>query len=142
MLCEATLPAGMVEVGAGLVLLRWPVSKVKETEGEGEEGGRRGRWKGEVEGGEGEMYYVVFTVVVIGATIIAVALFGFDASVREKKKAKRSVRCVGRWRCAIWVDLTEVRAFGGRWRRMLNRWILQRVWNVKYEVLERILLNR
>jgi hypothetical protein len=54
-----------------------------------------------VEGGEGEMYYVVFTVVVIGATIIAVALFGFDASVREKKKAKRSVRCVGRWRCAI-----------------------------------------
>ena len=50
-----------------------------------------------MKGGEGrETYYVVFTVVVIGATIIAVALFGFGviASVREKERAKRRVRRV------------------------------------------------
>jgi hypothetical protein len=58
---------------------------------------------------EGEIYYVVFTVVVIGATIIAVALFGFDASVREKRRAKRKarrerkVRAIGKGVCLeIW----------------------------------------
>jgi hypothetical protein len=41
---------------------------------------------------------VAFTVVVIGATIIAVTLFGFAfafvASVREEKRARRRVRRV------------------------------------------------
>jgi hypothetical protein len=67
----------------------------------------RGSERREEKGGKRrEMYYVVFTVVVIGATIMAVALLGFallDASVREKKKAKRRVGSVGRRRYAIWV---------------------------------------
>ena len=70
------------------------------------------RGRGKREKGRGDMYYVVFTVVVIGATIIAVALFGLfgsDASAREKKRAKRKVgrarkvRAIGKGVCLeIW----------------------------------------
>jgi hypothetical protein len=70
---------------------------------------KRGRGKGGK--GRGDMYYVVFTMVVIGATIITVALFGlfgFDASVREKKAERRvrgvrKVRAIGKGVCLeIW----------------------------------------
>jgi hypothetical protein len=70
---------------------------------------KRGRGKGEKR--REDMYYVVFTVVVIGATIIAVALFGLlgsDASVREKRAKRRvgrarKVRAIGKGVCLeIW----------------------------------------
>jgi hypothetical protein len=70
---------------------------------------KRGRGKGEKR--RGDMYYVVFTVVVIGATIIAVALFGLlrsDASVKEKRAKRRvgrarKVRAIGKGVCLeIW----------------------------------------